>query len=58
MAFRTPDDYRADSRRIREQAQQIDREDVKQTLLEIAILDERMAEHVEKLGQQQAPKGS
>ena len=57
MTVRTPDEYRADARRIREQAQQADRDDLQQTLLDIAILYERMAEHVEKLAKQQAPKG-
>jgi hypothetical protein len=57
MTVRTPDEYRADACRLREQGQQADREDVRQTLLDIAKLYERMAEQVEKLVQQQAPKG-
>ena len=50
MTVRTPDEYRADARRLREQGQQADREDARQT-------HEKMAEQVEKLARQQAPRG-
>ena len=56
MTVRTPDEYRADAQRLREQGQQADREDVRKTLLDLARLYEKMAEHVEKLAKQQAPR--
>jgi hypothetical protein len=57
MTVRTPDEYRADAPRLREQGQQADREDVRKTLLDLARLYEKMAEQVEKLEKQRASKG-
>jgi hypothetical protein len=53
VTVRSPEEYRAETRRIREQAQQVDREDLQVTILQIVELYESMAEQVKKMTKQQ-----
>jgi hypothetical protein len=57
MTIRSPSEYRADAQRIRERAQQVDVEDLRTTMLQIAAMYDKMADQVEKVAKQQAPKG-
>jgi len=54
VTIRSPEEYRADAQRIRDKARQVDRDDLRTTMLEIAQLYENMAVHVEKITKQQA----
>jgi hypothetical protein len=53
VTVRSPEEYRAVARRIRAQMLQVDREDLRETMLEIARLYERMADQVEKVAKEQ-----
>jgi hypothetical protein len=53
VTVRSPEEYRAVARRIRGQMLQVDREDLRETMLEIARLYERMADQVEKVAKEQ-----
>jgi hypothetical protein len=57
VTVRSPEEYRAVAQRIRERAQQVDREELRTTMMDIAKLYDQMAGQVEKLAKQQAPKG-
>ena len=54
MSIRSPDEYREEARRMRAMAVQVSRDDMRQTLLEIAHLYEAMARQAKMLIDQKA----
>lgn len=52
MTTRSPEEYRAGAQRIGDQAQQVVRDDLRETMFQIAELYERMADQVEKVVKQ------
>ena len=57
MPIKTPEEYRAEARRVRAMAEDMDRTEMRQTVHEIADLYERLAENVETVLLRQAPSG-